>query len=127
MAYNLPRSQIIVQGPVVDLTIVGNHNIFSTKGIFIVVAVTLNAVNLTGNIGLPGLSLGFTSPNYNDIINQSFGYSTSNSGNYQYSTVQSISNALPVPASTTLVLRVAVNDSTATTNTQSIYIHGFYM
>lgn len=125
MAYNTPRSLQVFQSTLIDLTTIGNYNIFTTTSDFIVTNIFINSISVEGTISGASINIGWTPSSYNDIVNGIFLFPSDDM--YINIPIQTFANLTPVPSSTTLVFQVVTADSTATTETQIAYIHGFYV
>ncbi len=127
MAYNTPKQFVVYSSANVDMKTVGNTTVFTPNTDFVVQEINCIGISLTGVIGAPIANIGFTGPNYTDLIG---GYSTfpTVTGNVSGVLFYAVSVEYPLlPAATPLVFRVATADLTATTNTLRIDITGYYV
>ncbi len=111
----------------VSLLATGNTIIFTPITPFIVTEIIAYGFDLSGTIGSPIVNFGWTAAAYSDLISGFSGF-PSMQGNYAGTDISTgFSDIPPVPAATSLRINVTVADATATTNTQTIHIIGFYL
>lgn len=119
----------------IDFKVTGTTLIISgLPNDFVPINISFYGNNISGIIGwptAPHFSIGWTSPNYQDMISrlnvslQLTGTSTChNIGNTANS---ALGTAPVIPAGTNIYLNVTIPDSAATTNIQQIYITGYYL
>lgn len=68
MAYNVPKQIVVISSSNINLKATGNTIIFTPATAFVVTAIIAYGVSLTGSISVPIANIGFTGPNYDDIV-----------------------------------------------------------
>lgn len=124
MAYNVPKQIVVLSSSNINLKATGNTIIFTPATAFVVTAIIAYGVSLTGSISVPIANIGFTGPNYDDIVSGFTNFSNATGFLYEGNAL----GIIPfVPAGTALRINVTTADATATTNTQRIDILGYYL
>ena len=127
MAFSSPYSVILIKSSLIDLKSTGNTVIFTPTKVFVVTDIFSYGSSLSGTIGSPLANFGWTATDYSDLTS---GYSTfaSITGNINGSSLGSLLVDIPtIPASQSFRINVATADATATTNSQIIYVQGYYI
>lgn len=110
----------------VDTTTLGVTQIFTFDREFIVTAVYALIVNLTGVQTAPLGSLGSNGPAFDNITN-TFAFTSGVTDDYSAGYLQTGIPSKVMQIGDILTMNVIANDTTATTDTQRIYIFGYYI
>src|SRR5438045_273872 len=114
----------VIRGPTVDFTVLNNTiTLFTPSADFIITTILLYGVSVTGISSGGNANIGFTAPNYSDILN-TYSFGTNGTGQYQYVDISG-PNAPIVPASIPLKIKITFPDS-ATTCMLRCVIKGYY-
>ena len=114
---------VVIKSADIDFKTVGNTTIFTPTANFVVTGITPYAKTLAGVIGAPVINIGTIAANYDNYVS---GLTLSVTQGNAISSAYG-NDSVIVTSGTALVVRVSVADATATTNTQVIYITGFYL
>lgn len=119
------RAMIVSQGVTIDTTALGATTIFTPTSDFIINQLIARSVSTTGFTQQFVLNLGWTAPDYSDIgFGETFDGDISNTNDV--ANYDNLNNSKVIPAGTALKINIT-QASIATTNTQTIYVSGFYL
>ncbi len=127
MAYNITKQLVVIPGPTVNLKSTGNTIIFTPLSKFAVVQISCFGVSVTGVIGAPVASFGWTAATYNDLTSGFTSFPTATDHTNGSEIASTIGETPVIPASTAFRINVTAADATATTNSQRIDILGYYI
>lgn len=127
MAYNTPKEIVVISSTNINLKATGNTIIFTPLSKFAVVQISCFGVSVTGVIGAPVASFGWTAAAYNDLTSGFTSFPTA-SDHVNGTEIATTVGEIPViPAATSFRINVTAADATATTNSQRIDILGYYI
>lgn len=127
MAYNTPKEIVVLSSTTIDLKATGNTIIFTPNTKFVVTAINAYGVSLTGIIGAPVASFGWTAAAYNDLMAGFTSFATVTNNINGIDIQSTTGETQPIPAATAFRINVTSADATATTNSQRIDILGYYL
>lgn len=120
-------SLINIPGATVNLKNLGNTTTFVTGNspFFALDQITTN-ITLTGTPGNPVVNMGWTAPNYTDLISGATGAALFQ-GDIFYDSAFHVNGGILIPPNTTVVVRVTTADTSATSDTQQYSLNGYYL
>lgn len=117
----------VIRGPIFDMTTLGTTDIFTFTDDFVICGIKYTITSLTGVAGGDTiLNIGYTAPDYDDIINSDTGlpqFLNDTSGQFIYNGVSEFPVTL---ANETLKVNVTQADSGASVMTARLDIIGYY-
>lgn len=119
---------VVIKTSNVDLLTLGATLLFTPTANFVITAINMYGVTITGSTASPQANFGWTASTYNDFITawQTF---APFQGHYSGQSLGvSLIDVVPyIPASTPFYINVTTVDVTATANTQRVDIMGYYL
>lgn len=117
----------VLRGPIVDFTQTGDNPIFTFPSDFVLCAVVYVNVALEGVLAQDAAAnLGWTAPNYDDVIVGLLAFPTSLGNERGFFLPSQIDDFPIIPAGETLTFRLTSAESGATVYTNRIDVFGYY-
>lgn len=127
MSYNVPKNIEVIKSPLINLKSTGNTILFTPLKPFVITEIITYGFDVTGVIGGVLANIGWTPANYDDIFS-GFSAFTSTQGNLNFTGTGTIPPEYPaIPANTPIQIKITSADATATTNSQYMYLNGYYL
>lgn len=118
---------VVIKGVNVNLKNLGATTLFTTTAPFVVLDIIAYGVSLSGVIGSPIASAGWTAASYDDVSTTVSNFATTQGNVYPRNFVNFRPQYPAIPTATAFRLNVTTVDATATTNTQRIDVRGYYL